>query len=110
MSRTSAEREKKIKMMSRGDFEEIERMHAEWMRMEKAARAGWLMGERIRFNRLVNQFAQYIYNRGGFSNDDERVYARKLLEITETVDSEGQKVVNDLANEAFKELFRNLLR
>lgn len=97
-------------MMSRVDFEEIERMHAEWARMEKAARVGWLMRERIRLNRLVNQFAQYINSRGGFSNDDERAYARKLLEMTETVDSEGRKVVNDLANEAFKELFRNLLR
>ena len=78
--------------------------------MEKTARLGWLSGEKIRLHGLVNQFAQYIYVRRGFSNDEERAYARKLLEMTEMVDAEGSRVAQDLTNDSLKEIAQWLMK
>ena len=47
------------------DFPDIDRLHSEWSRMEKAARLGWLSGEKARLTGLANQFALYIYAKGG---------------------------------------------
>ena len=41
-------------------------------------------------------------------NDAERVYARKLLEMIDSVDAEGSKVIYELRNDAFKEIFKRL--
>ena len=78
--------------------------------MDKGSRLGWLISEKIRLNQLVAQFSQYISVSGGFSNDAERNYARKLLEMTQEVDMEGTKVVNDIAKDAFTELVKSLVR
>ena len=91
-------------------FQEIDSLHSEWSMMDKASRLGWLTGERIRLNQLVAQFAQYINVKGGFSNDDERTYARKLIEMTQVVEMEGEKISNDLANEVIRELVKGLMR
>lgn len=91
-------------------FQEIERLHAEWSRMEKAAKLGWLAGEKIRLNRMMYQLSQYIHLKGGFSNNEERAYARKLIEMAEGIDVEGSKVWNDLADDAFKEIVKSLMR
>lgn len=96
--------------MSNNIFQEIERLHAEWTKMDKAAKLGWLAGEKIRLNRMMNQFSQYIYLNGGFSNDEERAYARKLLEMAEGIDIEGLKIINDLAYDVFKDIRNNLIR
>ena len=66
-------------------FQEIDNLHSEWSRMEKAARLGWLSGERARLTGLANQFSQYIYAKGGLMNDSERAYARKLLDMLSKV-------------------------
>ena len=42
-------------------------------------------------------------------SDSERNYAHKLLEMIDAVDLEGTKVAKDLANDAFKELFKRLI-
>lgn len=78
--------------------------------MEKAARLGWLSGEKIRLNRLANQFAQYIAINGGLMNDSERAYARKLLDMINSVEAEGSKVMDDLRNDAFKEIVKCLMK
>lgn len=91
-------------------FSEIDNLHTEWSRMEKAARLGWLIGEKIRLNRLANQFSQYIYAKGGLMNDFERVYARKLLDMISSVDAEGSKVMDELRNNAFKEIIKSLMK
>lgn len=67
-------------------FDEISSLHSEWTRLDRATRLGWLGGEKVRLNALANQFARYISVRGGFSNDAERAYARKLLEMIQAVD------------------------
>ena len=92
------------------DFSEIDNLHSEWSRMEKAAKMGWLIGEKIRLNRLANQFAQYIAINGGLMNDSERAYARKLLDIFNSVDAEGSKVMDDLRNDAFKEIVKSIMK
>ena len=90
-------------------FDEISRLYSEWTRIDKATRLGWLAGEKAHLNALANQFAQYISVRGGFSNDTERSYAQKLLEIIQAVDAEGTKTVNEFRNEAIKELAHHLI-
>ena len=90
--------------MNKNDFSEIERLHSEWTMMDKTARLGWLTGERMRLNRLLNQMAQYVYARGGFLNNMEKAYAQKLLDMLQSVETEGAKVSNELKNEALKEL------
>ena len=91
-------------------FQEIDRLHSEWSRMEKAARLGWLSGEKVRLTGLANQFSLYIYAKGGLMSDSERAYARKLLDMINSVDAEGLKVMDDLRNDAFKEIIRGLMR
>ena len=77
--------------MSYTDFSEIDRLHSEWSRMEKTARLGWLSGEKARLTGLTNQFSLYIYAKGGVMNDSERAYARKLLDMINSV----EELVND---------------
>ena len=96
--------------MSTTIFQEIDRLHSEWSRMEMAAKMGWLIGEKIRLNRLANQFSLYIYAKGGVMNDSERAYARKLLDMINSVNAEGSKVMDDLRNEAFKEIVKSIMK
>ncbi len=96
--------------MNKNDFSEIERLHSEWTMMDKTARLGWLTGERMRLNRLLNQMAQYVYARGGFLNNIEKAYAQKLLEMLQSVEIEGAKISNELKNDVWKELAKALLK
>lgn len=78
--------------------------------MDKANRLSWLAGKKIRLSLLATQFTQYVYIRGGFSNDIERNFACKLLEMIQAVDIEGAKAVNDITKDAFRELVKSLVR
>ena len=91
-------------------FQEIDRLHSEWSRMEKAGRLGWLSGKKARLTGLANQFSLFIYAKGGLMNDSERTYARELLEMINSVDVEGLKVIDGLRNEAFKEIIKSLMK
>ena len=76
--------------MPNTDFSEVDNLHSEWSRMEKAVRLGWLSGEKARLTglaNLANQFSLYIYAKGGLMNDSERAYARKLLDMINSVDA-----------------------
>ena len=96
--------------MPNTDFSEIDNLHSEWSGMEKAARLGWLSREKARLTGLANQFSQYIYAKGGLMNDSERAYAHKLLDMINSVDAEGSKVMDELRNDAFKEIIKGLMR
>ena len=96
--------------MPNTDYKDIERLHSEWSRMEKSAKLGWLMREKMRLNDLINQLAKYIAVKGGFSNEVERDYARNLLDMMEKVDAEGNKEANDLMVDSLKELTKNVAR
>ena len=43
-------------------------------------------------------------------NDSERAYARKLLEMINSVEAEGSNVMDDLRNDAFEELIKIIMR
>ena len=94
--------------MIKSVFEDIDRLHSEWSKMDNAAKMGLLTGKKMQLNRLVNQFSQYIYAKGRIMNDTERSYVRKLIEMINFVDTEGAKLMNDLRTDAFKEIARNL--
>ena len=96
--------------MPNTDFAEIDRLHSEWSRMERAARLGWLSGEKARLTGLANQFSLYIYAKGDIMNDSERAYARKLLDMINSVDAEGSKVMDEIRNDAFKEFVKSLMK
>lgn len=95
--------------MPNTDFYEIDRFHSEWSRMEKAARLSWLSGEKARLTRLANQFSQYIYANGGFMNEADRTEARQLLEMIQSIDDEGRKVLGDIRSDAFKEMVKAMM-
>lgn len=90
-------------------FQEIDQLHSELSKMDKASKLARLIGEKIRLNRLANDLARKVYICGGFSNDAEKDYARKLLEMLNEIDREGQKTTRDIANDAVKELVKMLL-
>ena len=78
--------------------------------MEKAARLGWLSGERARLTGLANQFSLYIRTKGGLMNDSERAYARKLHDMINSVEAEGSKLMDALRNDAFKEIVKSIMK
>ena len=96
--------------MPNTDFPDIDRLHSEWSRMEKAARLGWLSGEKARLTGLANQFSLYIYAKGGLMSDSERAYARKLLEMINSMDAGGSNVMYDLRYDAFKEIVKSIMK
>lgn len=94
--------------MSNNIFQDIDRLHSELSKMDKVTKLAKLTEEKIRLNRLTNELAQKVYICGGFSSDAERDYARKLLEMLNEIDREGQETTRDIANEAVKELTKML--
>lgn len=91
-------------------FQEINDLYSVWSQMDKSSRLGWLVGARIRLNGLANQLAQYIRFNGGFSNDTERAYARKLLEMIQSADAEGSKTIHELRGEVLEEIAKVLMK
>ena len=91
-------------------FQEIDNLHSAWSQMDKSTRLGGFVGERIRLNGLANQLAQYISINGGFSNDNEQAYARKLLEMIQSVDAEGSKTIHELRSEVLQEFAKVLMK
>ena len=95
--------------MNNNIFQEIDRLHSELSKMDKDLKLAKLVEEKIRLNRLTNKLAQKLYICGGISSNAERDYARKLLEMLNEIDREGQETIRDIANEAVKELAKMLL-
>ena len=91
-------------------IQEIEQLHSEWSRMDNAAKLAWLTREKIHLNQMLAQMAQYIRIKGGFSNENERASAQKLLDMISAVDAEGTKVMDDIRNDAFKELTKEVMK
>ena len=85
--------------MTNNILQEIDRLHDECSKMDKASRIGYLLGERQRLNAIANQMATYISYKGGRMTPTERVQAQKLLEMIDAVNEEGRRTSNELANE-----------
>lgn len=95
--------------MPNTDFSEIDRFHSEWSRMEKTAKLRWLSREKVRLNGLANQYGMYLKNRTSITQA-ERQYAQHLIDMINSVDTEGAKVMHDLRNDTLKEIVKNLMR
>ena len=86
--------------MTNNILQEIDRLHDECSKMDKASRIGYLLGVRQRLNAIANQMATYISYKGGRMTPTERVQAQKLLEMIDAVNEEGRRTSNELVNEA----------
>ena len=95
--------------MPNTDFSEIERLHSEWSKMDKMARLAYLKGQWDSLNQIAYQYGMYLKNRTSITQT-ERQYAQYLVDMINSVDAEGAKVMNDLRNEAFKEIIKSLIK
>ena len=93
--------------MPNTDFSEIERLHSEWLRMDNVARLAYLNGQWDSLNQMAYQYGMYLKNRTSITQT-ERQYAQYLVDMINSVDAEGTKVMNDLRNETFKEIVKRL--
>ena len=93
--------------MPNTDFSEIERLHSEWSRMDKVARLVYLKGEWDRLNQMAYQYGMYLKNRTSITQA-ERQYAQYLVDMINSVDADGAKVMNDLTNDALTGFANNL--
>ena len=91
-------------------FEEISNLHSAWSRMDSMTRLGWLTGQRRHLNALADQFAHYIKLNGELLNQREKEYARELMEMSQSVDAEGAKTVDEIRKEVMKELVGALIK
>lgn len=73
-------------------------------------RLGWLTGQRRHLNALVDQLTHYIKLNEGLLNQREKEYARELLEMIQSVDSEGAKTVDEIRKEVMKEVVGALVK
>lgn len=82
-------------------LQEINRLHSECSKMDKASRIAFLLGYRKQLYSMADQMATYVAYKGGRMTPMERVQAQNLLEMIDAVNEEGRKTSNELVNEAF---------
>ena len=93
--------------MPNTDFSKIERLYSEWSRMDKMARLAYLKGQWNSLNQMACQYGMYLKNRTSITLA-ERQYAQYLVDMINSGDAEGAKVMNDLRNDALKEIVKRL--
>ena len=93
--------------MPNTDFSEIERLHSEWSRMDKVARLAYLKGQWDSLNQMAYQYGMYHKNRTSITQA-ERQYVQYLVDMINSVDAEGAQLMDELRNDALKELFKRL--
>ena len=86
--------------MTNNILQEIERLHNECSKMDKALRIGYLLGYRQQLFSMADRMATYIASKGGRMTPFERVQAQNLLEMIDAVNEEGRKTSNELVSEA----------
>ena len=82
-------------------LQEINRLHSESSKMDKASRIGYLLGYRKQLYSMADHMATYVAYKGGRMTPTERVRAQNLLEMIDAVNEEGRRTSNELANEVF---------
>lgn len=85
--------------MTNDILQEINRLHDECSKMDKASRIGYLLGYRQQLYSMADQMATYVAYKGGRMTPTERVQAQNLLEMIDAVNEEGRKTSNELVNE-----------
>ncbi len=94
--------------MTNNILQEIERLHNECSKMDKASRIGYLLGYRQQLFSMADRMATYIASKGGRMTPFERVQAQNLLEMIDAVNEEGRKTSNELVNEAVLGLMKRM--
>lgn len=56
---------------------------------------------------MAYQYGMYLKNRTSITQA-ERQYAQYLVDMINSVDAEGAKVMNEIRNDALKEIFKRL--
>lgn len=92
--------------MSFAFFQQIDQLHSQCSLMDKATKVAYLQGQYQRLNSIVNNLACYIRSKGGDMTLEEKQYARKLLEMINSVDAEGAQLMDDLRKDALKEIIK----
>lgn len=93
--------------MPNTDFSEIERLHSAWSRMDKVARLAYLKGQWDSLNQMAYQYGMYLKKRTSITQT-ERQYAQYLVEMINSVDAEGAQLMDDLRNDALKDIVKRL--
>lgn len=78
-------------------------------RLHKLSSLGYLKGQLDSLNQMAYRYGMYLKNRTGITQA-ERQYAQYLVDMINSVDAEGAKSMNDLANDAFKELAKRSMK
>ena len=84
--------------MSNIDLSEIERLYSEWSRMDKMARLAYLKGQWDSLNQMAYQYGMYLKNRTSITQA-ERQYAQYLVDMINSVDTEGAQLMDNLRND-----------
>lgn len=95
-------------MASENIFHEIDSILSEMERTDKATRMGWLMGEKMRLNRLANELALYSIRNGGLTTS-EKAYAGQLLDMISLVESQAAELNREISNDIRKEITKAIL-
>lgn len=85
--------------MTNDILQEIDRLHTECSKMDKASRIGYLLGWQKQLFSMADQMATYVACKGGRMTPMERVQTQKLLEMIDAVNEEGRRNSNELVNE-----------
>ena len=89
-------------------FEEIESIHSEYSKLDKAARILFLKGQWIRLNQCAYQLGDYLHLKGTIS-PEERERAQRLIEMINEVQAEGIKSQRKLTNDCVREIIKKLM-
>ena len=77
--------------------------------MNKLSSLGYLKGQKDSLNQMAYRYGLYLKSRTA-TTQAERQYAQYLVDMINSVDAEGAKSMNDLANDAFKELAKRSMK
>ena len=91
------------------DLKIIDQLHATWLQMDNATRLGYLVGQKMQLNRMADQVAVAVKNRGGNMSPEEKAQARQLLEMIDAVNQEGIRTERDILNEGVKEFLKTMI-
>lgn len=87
-------------------FYTIDQLHSQWSMMDKAAKLVWLKQQQYQLDEMASQMSYSIRLCGGRMTEAEKQYAKKLLEMIDTVNTEGTKVSNEFRDDLLKEILK----
>lgn len=90
-------------------FQQIERFHSEWIKMDLGSKMSLLMSKQLEINSWAKTLAKNRTFRGYFTKD-EMVAVRQLQDVQNELDRHKAEVNRDLYNEISKELIKILFR